>query len=209
MNGRILPCGETAVLIEVGSADAVAALAAAVREAAPPGIVDLVPASRTLLVGVDAPARLTVVRSLLAALLESTEPVAPPLDRAHTVEIGVIYDGPDLHDVARHARLSAAEVVAAHTATAWRVAFGGFAPGFCYLTGGDPRLVVPRRAEPRTAVPAGAVGLAGEYSGIYPRSSPGGWQLIGRTDARVWQADRVPPALLQPGWFVRFVEVLR
>jgi KipI family sensor histidine kinase inhibitor len=98
-----------------------------------------------------------------------------------------------------------AEVVSAHTATPWRVGFGGFAPGFAYLVGGDPRLEVPRRAEPRPSVPAGAVGLAGRYSGIYPRSSPGGWQLIGHTDAVLFDVDADPPALLQPGMTVRFV----
>ncbi|HNP11666.1 MAG TPA: carboxyltransferase domain-containing protein, partial [Mycobacterium sp.] len=89
-------------------------------------------------------------------------------------------------------------------ATPWRVGFGGFAPGFAYLVGGDPRLAVPRRAEPRTRVPAGSVGLAGEFSGVYPRESPGGWQLIGRTDAVLWDIDRTPPALLRPGMWVRF-----
>ena len=91
------------------------------------------------------------------------------------------------------------EVVAAHTAAPLRVGFGGFAPGFAYLVGGDERLHVPRRAEPRTKVPAGSVGLAGEFSGVYPRESPGGWQLIGRTDAVLWDVDRDPPALLIPG----------
>jgi KipI family sensor histidine kinase inhibitor len=121
-----------------------------------------------------------------------------------TVEIPVTYDGPDLADVARLTGLAEDEIVAAHTATPWRVAFGGFAPGFAYLTGGDERLRVPRRDEPRTAVPAGAVGLAGEFSGVYPRSSPGGWQLIGSTAAPLWDAERDPPALLRPGGAVRF-----
>jgi KipI family sensor histidine kinase inhibitor len=120
------------------------------------------------------------------------------------VEITVVYDGPDLTEVARLTGLAEDEIVAAHTGTPWRIAFGGFAPGFAYLTGGDPRLSVPRRDEPRTTVPAGAVGLAGEYSGVYPRPSPGGWQLIGRTDAVLWDADRDPPALLAPGGSVRF-----
>jgi KipI family sensor histidine kinase inhibitor len=97
------------------------------------------------------------------------------------------------------------EVVEAHTGTEWRVAFGGFAPGFAYLVGGDERLRVPRRDTPRTKVPAGAVGLAGEFSGVYPRASPGGWQLIGRTDLPMWDLDRDPPALLSAGATVRFV----
>ena len=115
------------------------------------------------------------------------------------------YDGPDLAEVARLTGLDEDEVVAAHTGTPWRIAFGGFAPGFAYLTGGDERLRVPRRDEPRTTVPAGAVGLAGEFSGVYPRPSPGGWQLIGSTDAPLWDPDRDPPALLGPGGWVRFV----
>jgi KipI family sensor histidine kinase inhibitor len=129
----------------------------------------------------------------------STAPDGP------VVDIDVIYDGPDLDEVGRLTGLDRDGVVAAHTGTPWRVAFGGFAPGFAYLVGGDPRLDVPRREEPRTSVPAGSVGLAGEFSGIYPRSSPGGWQLIGRTDAVLWNLER--GALLQPGGSVRFREV--
>jgi KipI family sensor histidine kinase inhibitor len=97
-------------------------------------------------------------------------------------------------------------VVAAHTGAPWRVAFGGFVPGFAYLAGGDPRLDVPRRDEPRTRVPAGSVALAGEFSGVYPRETPGGWQLIGRTDAALWDIDRDEPALLTAGMTVRFRE---
>ena len=97
-----------------------------------------------------------------------------------------------------------AQVVAAHTDTPWRVGFGGFAPGFAYLVGGDPRLNVPRRSEPRTKVPVGSVGLAGEFSGVYPRESPGGWQLIGHTDAVLWDVQRDNPALLTPGMWVQF-----
>ena len=121
-------------------------------------------------------------------------------------EIAVSYDGPDLDEVARLTGLTAAEVIAAHTATPWRVAFGGFAPGFAYLTGGDPRLRVPRRGVPRTSVPAGAVALAGEFSAVYPQSSPGGWQLIGRTDTVMFDPARDPAALLRPGDRVRFVQ---
>lgn len=122
------------------------------------------------------------------------------------VVIPVTYQGPDLDEVARLTGLSAGEVVDAHTGTPWRVAFGGFAPGFAYLVGGDSRLQVPRRDAPRPRVPAGSVGLAGEFSGVYPRESPGGWQLIGRTDAVMWDVDREPPALLSAGATVRFVE---
>jgi KipI family sensor histidine kinase inhibitor len=127
-----------------------------------------------------------------------------PIDQRADVEIDVVYDGADLEEVARLTGLSQDEVVAAHTAAPLRVGFGGFAPGFAYLIGGDERLHVPRRAEPRTRVPAGSVGLAGEFSGVYPRESPGGWQLIGRTDAVLWDVNREPPALLLPGSWVRF-----
>ncbi len=118
--------------------------------------------------------------------------------------IDVVYDGADLAEVAQRTELTTAQVIEAHTAHPWRVGFCGFAPGFAYLVGGDPRLTVPRRAEPRPAVPAGAVGLAGEFTGIYPRRSPGGWQLIGHTDAVLWDIDRPNPALLTPGMWVQF-----
>ena len=100
--------------------------------------------------------------------------------------------------------MGAADVVAAHTGTTWQVGFAGFAPGFAYLVGGDSRLAVPRRREPRPRVPAGSVALAGEFSGIYPRESPGGWQLIGRTEVVLWDISRPQPALLIPGMSVRF-----
>ncbi len=95
-------------------------------------------------------------------------------------------------------------MIAAHTGTEWKVGFTGFAPGFAYLIGGDPRLVVPRRAEPRPRVTAGSVALAGPYSGVYPTESPGGWQLIGHTDLPLWDLQRDPPAVLRPGMRVRF-----
>jgi allophanate hydrolase subunit 1 len=122
------------------------------------------------------------------------------------VTIAVHYDGVDLADVGELAGLGAHGVIAAHTGRPWTVAFTGFAPGFGYLVGGHPRLRVPRLGTPRTRVPAGAVALAGDYSGVYPRPSPGGWRLIGRTDTEVWNLDRDPPALLRPGVVVRFVE---
>jgi KipI family sensor histidine kinase inhibitor len=121
-----------------------------------------------------------------------------------------VYDGADLEEVSRLTGLTTDQVIAAHTGTPWRVGFGGFAPGFAYLIGGDERLNVPRQSEPRTKVPAGSVALAGEFSAIYPRESPGGWQLIGRiTDdaPALWEIDRDPPALLRPGMWVQFREV--
>jgi KipI family sensor histidine kinase inhibitor len=126
-------------------------------------------------------------------------------ESAGTVEIPVCYDGEDLAEVGELTGLGADGVVEAHTGQTWTVAFAGFAPGFGYLVGEDDRLHVPRRTTPRTKVPAGAVGLAGEFSGVYPRESPGGWQLIGSTRLPMWDLDRDPPALLQPGLRVRFV----
>ncbi|GAA3308229.1 hypothetical protein GCM10020295_69690 [Streptomyces cinereospinus] len=123
------------------------------------------------------------------------------------VELPVRYDGPDLADVAALWGVSEPEVARIHAGTEFRVAFCGFAPGFGYLTGLPPHCHVPRRATPRTAVPAGSVALAGPYTGVYPHASPGGWQLIGSTDAVLWDPARVPAALLSPGTRVRFVPV--
>jgi KipI family sensor histidine kinase inhibitor len=198
---KVLPFGDAALLAEVDGLPEVLALAAAVRATRPAGVLDVVPAARTVLLTVVPGTDLTAVRRAVLDL-----PVDPSsTDDGATVEIPVIYDGPDLADVARLTGLDEDGVVAAHTGTPWRIAFGGFAPGFAYLTEGDERLRVPRRDEPRTTVPVGAVGLAGEFSGVYPRSSPGGWQLIGSTDAVLWDPDRDPPALLEPGGWVRFV----
>lgn len=208
---RLLTCGEQAVLVELDGLDAVLALAGAVREAVAaraPGftqVTDVVPAATTVLVVAEG-GNLTSLRSALTTLEVAAGTSTDPGDAA-TVEIAVRYDGPDLDEVAQRTHLSRGEVVAAHTGAPWRVAFGGFAPGFVYLSGGDVRLRVPRRTEPRTSVPAGAVALAGEYSAVYPRSSPGGWQLIGQTDAVMWDVDRDPPTLLVPGLAVRFVDL--
>ncbi|MFI6854418.1 allophanate hydrolase subunit 1 [Streptomyces sp. NPDC050416] len=201
---KVLPVGEDALLVEVSSGDEAQALhAELLRRRAEGSLVarEIVPAARTVLLdGLDAPAR--VAAELTAADL----PPAPPRARA-VVEIPVRYDGPDLADVAAHWGVPEPEVARIHAGTEFRVAFCGFAPGFAYLTGLPPRYDVPRRATPRTAVPAGSVALAGPYTGVYPRSSPGGWQLIGTTDAVLWDHTRVPAALLSPGTCVRFVPV--
>jgi len=203
---RILPCGETALLVEC-TPEQVAPLHAALVASTLP-LVDVVPAARTVLVRC-APSLLAPVRERLEAFLAAPLPPAPPPAAGTTLAIEVRYDGPDLDRVAVLTGLDPADVIAAHAGRPWRVAFDGFAPGFAYLEGGDKRLAVPRRETPRTEVPAGSVGLADGYSGIYPRSSPGGWQLIGRTTAVLWDAGREPPALLRPGWWVRFVAVER
>ncbi|SRX92554.1 hypothetical protein MSP7336_00780 [Mycobacterium shimoidei] len=199
----VLDYGDQALLLQFDNTADVLAWAAALREAALPGVLDIVPASRTVLIKLDGPRYQGVVRNRLRKLRVNpdVEPTAPPEE---CTVIDVVYDGADLAEVADRTGLSTAQVIHAHTATRWRVAFGGSTPGFAYLVGGDPRLIVPRRCEPRSSVPAGAVGLAGEFCGIYPRRSRGGWQLIGHTDAVVWDIDRPTPALLTPGMWVQF-----
>ncbi|MGW0606531.1 5-oxoprolinase subunit B family protein [Streptomyces sp. NPDC002640] len=202
---RFLPCGDQGLLVEVASLDEALGLYRSLERRPPRGVTDLVPAARTVLLrlapGTDPAA---VERAVRGTDLSAGRDEPGPL-----VRVPVRYDGEDLPEVAESTGLPAREVVRLHTGCEWTVAFGGFAPGFAYLTGGPPELRVPRRAESRTRVPAGAVGLAGEFSGVYPRSSPGGWQVIGRTDLAVWREDRDPPALLRPGVRVRFEKVGR
>lgn len=210
--------GDRALLVELASTQEVVAYAAGLRAAGVrPGtslVADVVPAARSVLLvaadGVDVAdlrAAVAGVEPLAADERSGERPGDRPSDAGReTVVLEVAYDGPDLAEVARLTGLRECEVVAAHTGTVWHVAFAGFAPGFAYLVGGDPRLVVPRRATPRTRVPAGAVGLAGEFSGVYPRASPGGWQLLGTTATSMWDLEREPAALLAPGDRVRFVE---
>ncbi|MDI9581246.1 MAG: allophanate hydrolase subunit 1 [Thermobispora sp.] len=196
-------CGDGALLVELNGLDEVLALYDALCADPPRGVTDIVPAARTLLVRFEPPAT--------AATVETAVRTARPAGRgrSHRVQviIPVVYDGADLADVAAHTGLDEREVIAAHTGRPWTVAFCGFAPGFGYLTGGDPRLTVPRRPTPRVRVPAGSVGLAGPFSGIYPRESPGGWQLIGRTEIALWDPEASSPALLRPGTRVTFREV--
>jgi KipI family sensor histidine kinase inhibitor len=202
---RLLGYGDHALLLECGSTAQVLALTAALREAELLGVTDIVPASRTVLVKVDAPRHLPVTRQRIEKLhVECTEDVVG--EASPDVVVEVVYDGEDLDEVGRITGLDTDGVVAAHTSSLWRVAFGGFVPGFAYLVGGDERLTVPRRDEPRTKVPAGSVALAGEFSGVYPRESPGGWQLIGHTDVVLWDIDRDDPALLTQGMVVQFRE---
>ncbi|MFF8946593.1 5-oxoprolinase subunit PxpB [Streptomyces sp. NPDC014864] len=201
---RALPVGERALLVEVSSGEEAEALHAELLRRRAAGLLtvaEIVPAARTVLLdGLEEPDRLA--RELTAA---EVPPVLPRAERV--VEVPVRYDGPDLAAVAAHWDVSEREVARVHAATDFRVAFCGFAPGFGYLTGLPARCRVPRRATPRTAVPAGSVALAGPYTGVYPHSSPGGWQLIGTTDAVLWDPARVPAALLSPGTRVRFVPV--
>lgn len=201
---RVRPAGDSGLLVEVASDEEARALHAELSRRRAEGLLtarEIVPAARTVLLdGLDDPAR-------LAAELSAAEvPPAPPAP-ARRVEIPVRYDGPDLADVAAHWGVAVPEVARLHAGTVFTVAFCGFAPGFGYLTGLPERFAVPRRATPRTAVPVGSVALAGPYTGVYPRASPGGWQLIGTTEAVLWDPAREQAALLSPGTRVRFVPV--
>lgn len=193
---RLLPCGDSALLLDCDDADEARRWHAALRDR----FSATLGATTVLLRG-----RPAEVRALVAGI--DVAHADPP--RGRVVEVPVRYDGPDLAAVADHTGLSRAEVVAAHTGSTWQVGFAGFAPGFAYLVDGDPRLGVPRLPRPRARVPAGSVGLAGAFSGIYPRESPGGWQLIGHTDLVLWDLSRDDPATLRPGDLVKFVEVER
>lgn len=195
---KFLPAGRNGLLVELGSQATVRALYAELRRRAPPGLAEIVPAARSvLLIGSGL--------ELLKAELPSWPLPPVPEDAGPQIEIPVRYDGPDLAEVATLSGLPVAEVIRLHSTATFTVAFCGFVPGFAYLTGLPAALQLPRRRQPRTRVAPGSVGIAGEYSAIYPRATPGGWQLIGHTDVRVWDAARQPPALLMPGMRVRFV----
>ncbi|MDQ2757738.1 MAG: allophanate hydrolase subunit 1 [Actinomycetota bacterium] len=200
---RILPSGSTAILVEVDDLDEVVALYAALVDDPPPGVVDIVPAARTLLLVTD-----PVVGSLaeVERAVRATTPRADQRDHGELVKVPVTYDGEDLDEAADLLGCHAAELVRRHTAAEWTVAFCGFIPGFGYLTSPAWTAPVPRRSTPRTKVPPGAVALAGEFSGVYPRESPGGWQLVGRTALAMFDPTRSTPAILRPGVRVRFVD---
>ncbi|MEU3664076.1 allophanate hydrolase subunit 1 [Streptomyces sp. NPDC032940] len=200
------PAGRHALLVELPDAERTAAFHAELlrRRAAGtlPPVAEIVPGARTVLLdGVRDP-------EALARGLAGWEIPAGAADDGAVVDIAVRYDGPDLADVAALWGVAPHEVPALHASHTYRVGFCGFAPGFGYLTGLPPHLHMPRRATPRTRVPAGAVALAGPYSAVYPRATPGGWQLIGTMPdpGRLWDPARERAALLTPGTRVRFVE---
>ncbi|HEY8536420.1 MAG TPA: 5-oxoprolinase subunit PxpB [Vicinamibacterales bacterium] len=187
----------------------VLALAARLRDAAIPGVRDIVPAVASLAVHVDRHEEAPGVGELVARLLDEGLALRQAVE-GRLVELPVRYggeDGPDLAEVAAECRLAPEEVVRRHAARAYRVFMLGFLPGFPYLGLVDPAIQVSRRAEPRTRVPAGAVGLAGPMTGVYPVQSPGGWRIIGRTPVQLFDPTASPPTLLRPGDRVRFVPV--
>ncbi|TCK27065.1 5-oxoprolinase subunit B family protein [Pseudonocardia endophytica] len=197
---RVRACGRWALLLELDTADEVAATAAALRDAALPDVVELVPAARTVLVAVRPGGDLAAVRSAVSTVDPSSS--GQTAGTLHTIP--VVYDGEDLEFVASTAGVSVDEVVALHTGAEYTVDFCGFAPGFGYLSGLPEPLRQPRLESSRPAVPAGSVGLADVYSCVYPRRSPGGWRLLGRTDLVMFDATADPPARLSPGDRVRF-----
>lgn len=192
--------GTRAVLAELSGTQDVLALQALLLEHPLPGQLDVLAAAETVLVTADSPA---AARRIAARLLQ-LDLTAPVQRDGELVLIDTVYDGEDLAEVGELTGLGTEGVIAAHTGQTWTVAFAGFAPGFGYMVGENQDLEVPRRSSPRTAVPAGSVALAGNYSAVYPRRSPGGWQLIGRTGARMWDLDREQPALAAPSHRVQF-----
>lgn len=199
---RLLPYGDRAALFEVDDPREVLPLRDGFLHSDAKGICSVVPAARTVLVEFD-PAMTSPEQ--LSAIATTIDTAADSVDASPHVDIPVRYDGADLDAVAEETGLSTDEVVALHSGATYRVQFCGFSPGFAYLTGLDARLHMSRLASPRPSVPAGSVAIAGEYTGVYPRSSPGGWRLLGRTSATLFDLDRDPPALLVPGVTVRFV----
>lgn len=215
---RVRPLGDRALLVEAGAGTPaetrarVHDLSAQLSAAALEGVTDVVPGMTTVGVHYD-PVRvrreageLPHIALTRAVELRLTDAVGVRAPAGRTVEIAVCYESavaPDLMDVARHAGLTPDEVVALHSEGRYVVHMIGFLPGFPYLDGLDARLTIPRRATPRTRVPAGSVAIGGQYTGIYPLESPGGWRIIGRTLARLFAAEQNPPALLRPGDEVR------
>lgn len=214
MTVDVRAAGSAALLVTFGTLDEVVGFRAALTALTLPGLTEVVSGARTLLLRFD-PARTDAGRLrddlVRVHLHDSDEGTADSDDSAASnadapLVIPVTYDGEDLDDVARTTGRTRDELVAWHTGQVWTSAFCGFAPGFSYLIGTEPSFDVPRRTTARTVVPSGAVALAGEFSAVYPRSSPGGWQLIGRTDVAMWSLHHDPPALAPAGIRIRFVE---
>ncbi|GAB3635790.1 5-oxoprolinase subunit B [Hymenobacter arcticus] len=220
---RLYPLGDAAVVLELGQAidpathRLIRAFAQLLDQQPLAGLREYVPAFTTLTVYYDPWALrrgetlpYDQVASYLQSLLPAAQAAAANYAPGPLVEIPVCYGGefgPDLDLVARHAQLSVEEVITLHATPEYLVHMVGFAPGFPYLGGLDARLATPRRAQPRPLVPAGAVGIAGVQTGVYSLPTPGGWQLIGRTPLRLFDASRAQPSLLQAGDRLRFVPI--
>lgn len=219
---RIEPLGDSALLVRVSeefhpekSLDAVLCGAHALELAAIPGVIELAPSYTTIGVFFD-PARIGSFDELKAtiehALKTSSEPARPRARGETVIEVPVCYENefaPDLGEVAQHAGLSSDEVIRRYLDATYRVTCVGFTPGFPFLSGLPPELATPRRATPRKEVPASAVAIGGTQTGIYPRKSPGGWNIIGRTPLRLFDVERESPALFHAGDQVRFRQISR
>ncbi len=201
---RFLPVNLSHILVELTSLKETLAFYEAIKQANIAEIEDIVPAAKTLLIQY-VPWLITAKE--LVAILRNIEIKAIAMRQSHLLTIPVHYQGEDLHEVAELLGTTATEVIRRHTEQTYQVAFTGFAPGFAYLIADKTELYVPRRKTPRTRIPAGSVGLAGEFSGVYPQQSPGGWQLIGTTEIKMWDLSREQPAFLLPGDIVQFVDV--
>jgi KipI family sensor histidine kinase inhibitor len=198
---RILSAGQDCILVELDGLETAIALFDGLRAAPPQGILEMVPAARTVMIRFD---RFTTDRERLVEALARIDPTARNARQGELFEIPVSYDGEDLGDVAGLLGWPVEEVIRRHAAATFTVAFTGFAPGFAYMTCDDPGFDVPRRKTPRVRVPAGSVAIAGRFGGVYPSDSPGGWQILGKTPLKMWDTDRPRPALLAPGDRVRF-----
>jgi KipI family sensor histidine kinase inhibitor len=194
------PYGPSAWLVDDVSAPTAWAHALVAMDV--PGIEEIIPAETTVVVRCSRERH-----EAIGQVLELVTPAASVAAAEPQLTIDVVYDGPDIAELAFVAKVSIDDVVRLHATGNYEVAFCGFSPGFGYLRGIDRRLHVPRRATPRTSVPAGSVGIAAGYTCVYPSASPGGWYLIGHTSATLWDVERDPPALLTPGRNVRFRSV--
>jgi len=208
---NVLPFGDRALLAEFGSLEQTIDAFRALGSARVQGIIELIPAAATVLVRID-PNTLTLRAAeqwLTSTVSRASSSERVGITATPSVSIPVRYNGPDLESAALVLGISAEELVSRHSQAQWQCAFIGFVPGFAYLASTDANFTMPRRATARESVPAGSVGLAGEFTGIYPRSSPGGWQIIGTTSLTLWDEARDAPATITPGMTVRFeVETL-
>ena len=212
---RVLPCGDSALLVELGNDinpevhRRVRNLFLTAEKEGLPGVVDMVPTYRSVLIYYDP--RVTNLGELHKRLETLSLGVQEsPVEKPRVVEIPMVYGGeygPDLDSVAEHNGLTPQEVINIHVSTDYLVYMIGFSPGFPYLGGMSENIATPRLKTPRLAIPAGSVGIAERQTGIYPQESPGGWRLIGRTSLRLFDANREPPSLLSAGDYLRFIPI--